>query len=178
MVSKPEYSKVRFNSLHSIENGELLNVNGTVVSGLPAFDPHDLWHSRLRLAINPKDIYKPVDEGCAFLFGGSWGYSWENIRTRFKKYIKANPDADWLKLQSQKVNYGTEAGKELRVDYTINALIVKKIMQEKDFESVRKLVSIGRDQKNLDKYFEVLESITGINRENFNTQIDGLIKEI
>ena len=46
-------------------------------------------------------INRPVDEGCAYLYGGSWGYTWEEVLTRFKNYLAANPNADWLTLYTE-----------------------------------------------------------------------------
>ena len=55
------------------------------------FDPHDLWHERLRLVMKSEVINRPVDEGCAYLYGGSWGYTWQEIITKFKKYAAKTP---------------------------------------------------------------------------------------
>ncbi len=38
------------------------------------FDPHDLFHDRLSLVIPRRQVNKSVDEGCAYLYGGSWGF--------------------------------------------------------------------------------------------------------
>jgi len=128
----------------------------------------------LRAVLSPKDTYKPVDEGCAFLFGGSWGYSWEDIKGRFYDYIKKNNNPDWLKLYEDRLDIGNEQYKPLNMDYIINAFIVKELYKDGDFTKVMKLLSIGRNQTN-EKYFEVLEETMGINRKNFNEEVGKLI---
>ena len=49
------------------------------------FDPHDLWHTRLSMVISRRAVDHSVDEGCAYLYGGSWGYTWDEILKAFKK---------------------------------------------------------------------------------------------
>lgn len=60
------------------------------------FDAHDLWHERLHMVMDRGIINRPVDEGCAYLYGGSWGYSAAEVMAMFKQYAAANPNADWL----------------------------------------------------------------------------------
>ncbi|MBG6129933.1 hypothetical protein IWQ47_001984 [Aquimarina sp. EL_43] len=172
---KVDYNGYSHNTLISNDNTTNLIIDGILASNSEGFDPHDLWHSRVRKILPAKKIYKPVDEGCAFLFGGSWGYSWEEILQKFKRFIALNPDADWITLYNEGKNYGDETNKALRVDYTLNALLVKKINAEKGFSPILKLLSCGK--KNED-YFPVLEEVTGITKNNFNQNIAKLIKQI
>lgn len=174
---KSDYSSVSYNTTMAMERDTSIIVDGLLASGVIKFDPHDLWHSRLRAVLAPKDTYKPVDEGCAFLFGGSWGYSWEDIKGRFYDYIKKNNNPDWLKLYEDKLDIGNEQYKPLNMDYIINAFIVKELYKDGDFTKVMKLLSIGRNQTN-EKYFEVLEETMGINRKNFNEEVGKLIEKI
>jgi len=69
---KADYNGSKNNNLTSHENNQNLMLNGWN-SNLHRFDPHDLWHERLRTVMNGGLINRPVDEGCAYLYGGSWG---------------------------------------------------------------------------------------------------------
>ncbi|MFA7325908.1 MAG: hypothetical protein WC121_04530 [Candidatus Kapaibacterium sp.] len=171
---KSDYSSVNYNSTMAVERDTTIIVNGLLASEVIKFDPHDHWHSRLRAVLAPNDTYKPIDEGCAFLFGGSWGYSWEDIKGRFSDYVKNNNNPDWLKLYEDRLDIGDEQYKPLNMDYIINAFIVKELYKDGDFTKVMKLLSIGRNQTN-EKYFEVLEETMGINRKNFNEEVGKLI---
>lgn len=172
---KLDFSGINFNSSSGVERDTTIIVNGVLASNAIQFDPHDLWHSRLRAVLAPKDTYKPVDEGCAFLFGGSWGYSWEDIKNRFHSFVKTQKDRNWLNSYVEHLDIGDEKGKALRVDYIINALIIKELYKDGDFSKVKQLLSIGRDQPNLDVYFDTLDKVIGINENNFNVEIDRLI---
>jgi hypothetical protein len=172
---KLDYSGINFNTTSAFERDTTIIVNGVLASNVIQFDPHDLWHSRLRAVLAPNDTYKPVDEGCAFLFGGSWGYSWDEIRNRFYKFTKTQVDRDWLSIHEKHPDIGDEKGKALRVDYIINALIIKELYKDGDFSKVKQLLSIGREQTNLDVYFKNLDEVIGINKDNFNEKIDKLI---
>src|SRR5476651_221114 len=142
---KAEYAGIKSDVLSATQNGINLMVNGWYDTP-HRFDPHDLFHDRLRTVMDPNIINRPVDEGCAYLYGGSWGYTWAEIKTRFKKYLEANPQPDWLPLYTSVANF--EAGqKPLKVGYLLNALIAQK-----------------------------LEKLTGINKANFNVQMDKLVK--
>lgn len=59
----------------SLGNRKLI-VFGNSNSSFDEFDPHDLFHSRLAIVIARSKVNKPVDEGCAYLYGGSWGFTW------------------------------------------------------------------------------------------------------
>lgn len=174
---KSDYNGFRRNTLSIIENGRSISINGTLTSDFTAFDPHDLWHDRLRRVVAADIINRPVDEGTAYWYGGgSWGFTWAEIMTRFKTYIAANPDADWLKLYNESVVFNKEKDAPMNVDYMINALFVKKIEKEKGFDAVIELVSCGKKEKGNQNYFEALKKITGIDKEHFNEAVWALIK--
>lgn len=140
------------------------------------FDPHDLWHYRLRNVLSTSIINRPVDEGCAYLYGGSWGLSWTEILALFKKKLAGNPDSDWLALYNSFYNFGESKQEPLIAGYVMNALIVQRIEGEKGFDSVMKLLACGKYEKSNANYFQALDQITGINRSNFNAEIWKLIR--
>jgi len=141
------------------------------------FDPHDLWHARLRKVVSPALINKPVDEGCAFLYGGSWGLSWSQIYQLFMKQIASRRDADWLGFYEKDEDFNNDASKPLMASYMINALIIRQLEKDKGFGAVKTLLSCGQYEKTNDAYFKTLEQLTGINRTNFNERVGKLIRE-
>jgi hypothetical protein len=130
----------------------------------------------LHNVVSTSIINKPVDEGTAFLYGGSWGLTWQQILDKFKTYAAANPNADWLALYNEGKNFDEGAKFPLNIDYTINALLVKKIEKEKGFPSVIELLSCGKYQKDNENYFKALEKITGISKADFSANVWALIK--
>jgi hypothetical protein len=173
---KADYNGSKNNSLSSHENNTILVLNAGY-SDRSRFDAHDLWHERLRLVMKSDIINRPVDEGCAYLYGGSWGYTWQEIITKFKKYASENPNADWITLYTDnKIFDGKE--KPMYVPYFLNALIAQKIEKEKGFASVMELLGCGKREKGDENYFKALEKITGIPKANFNNAISELIKKL
>jgi hypothetical protein len=173
---KEAYNGIKNESLSAHENKANLVVNGGSYYG-SFFDPHDLWHERLRLVMNSAIINRPVDEGCAYLYGGSWGFTWPEIITKFKKFAGENPNADWLTLYTEsKVFDGKE--KPMYVPYMLNALIVQKIEKEKGFAPAMGLLGCGKREKEDENYFKALEKITGISMADFNTSMSELIKNL
>ena len=106
---KADYNGYSHNALSAFENDTNLVVDGTLTSDFTKFDPHDLWHDRLHKVLSPDIINRPVDEGCAYLYGGSWGLSWKEILEKFKAYAAANENADWLALYNESRNFDEKA---------------------------------------------------------------------
>jgi hypothetical protein len=116
-------------------------------------------------------INRPVDEGCAYLYGGSWGISWDQILQKFMAYAAAHSHADWLDLYNRSLNFGDDDRQPMNTDYAINALLVQKIEKEKGFRPVMELLSCGKKEKDNANYFRALEKITGIKMDDFNRQV-------
>jgi hypothetical protein len=172
---KADYAGVISNNLTANENGLILIINGRNASRY-RFDPHDLFHDRLRTVLSNDVINRPVDEGCAYLLGGSWGKSWTEILTMFKAYAKENPNADWLQLYIDAKNYSDDGGKILKVSYAINALIAQQLEKNKGFAAVMELLRCGKKEKGDENYFKALAKLTGINKADFNSKVWNLIK--
>ena len=173
---KLDYNGSKNNSLSEHENNTILTMNAGY-SERSCFDAHDLWHERLRIVMKSDIINRPVDEGCAYLYGGSWGFTWQEIKEKFKKFANDNPNADWITLYTEnKVFDGKE--KPILVPYFLNALIVQKIEKEKGFPAVMELLGCGKREKGDENYFKALEKITGISKANFNTEMWVLIKKL
>ena len=174
---KSDYNGYSHNTLSAFENDTNLVIDGTVTSDFANFDPHDLWHDRLHKVLSPDIINRPVDEGCAYLYGGSWGLSWKEILQKFKAYAAANEKPDWLALYNESRNFDEKATHPLRADFAINALLVQKIEREKGFSAVMEMLSCGKKETDNANYFKALEKITGISKTSFSSSIVRLIKE-
>ncbi|MBE7692242.1 hypothetical protein [Tenacibaculum finnmarkense] len=167
----------RTSGVFSALNGnEQLIVLGNNNETFDNFDPHDLWHDRLSLVISKRKVNKPVDEGCSYLYGGSWGMSWDRIFKRFMKKVANNKDANWIYYKENKTNFGESQAEHLMVDYVVNALIIQKIEKEKGFSGVWELLNCGKYEKGNENYYNALNKITGISKKNYNKEIWKLIK--
>lgn len=151
-----------------------LIVFGNNNSSFNEFDPHDLFHDRLSLVIPRSKVNKPVDEGCAYLYGGSWGFTWKEIFRAFKEQIASNKETNWLEIKETPVSFKT-GNFPNQADYIINALLVKKIEKEKGFSGVWELLNVGPFEKGNEKYYQTLEKLTGITKANYNEKIWELI---
>ena len=173
---KTDYNGSGSSSLSTCYGSDTLIVNSTGGAEFNNFDPHDLWHERLQNVMAREVVNKPVDEGCAYLYGGSWGISWSEILKSFKAKNAGRPETDWLRLYEDLHNFADVQEKHLIATYVINALLVQKIEKEHGFAGVMKLLGCGKYEKGNANYFEVLEKLTGINRSNFNAEIEKLVK--
>jgi len=170
---KMDYNGLNMGDFSAFENNNDLDLVTGDLNDPEVLDIHDLWHSRLHHVIPLSIINKPVDEACAYLYGGSWGISWPDIFKRFKAFM--GTDKDWLKAFNENKNFGADQRYHLYVSYVINALIVQQIEKEKGFDAVKDLLSCGKHEDSNGNYFKALEKITGINRANFNERIGQLV---
>lgn len=138
------------------------------------FGLHDLFHNRLDNKINRDSLNKPVDEGCAYLYGGSWGYSWIEIFKAFKEQICIDKTTNWVEIKENPISFKTGEFPN-SADYIVNALLVKKIEKEKGFAGVWELLNVGAFEKGNEKYYKTLEKLTGITKSNYNIKIWELI---
>jgi hypothetical protein len=171
---KLDYSGYGQSNLSAFENNTDLSLIGRNVNDPAALDLHDLWHSRLHRAVPVAVINKLLDEASAYLYGGSWGISWQEIFKRFKTYMGDNHD--WLTAFNENKNFGTSQRYHLYVSYVISALIIQRIEKEKGFPAVIAFISCGKREASNENYFRALEKIAGITKANFNEQIGKLVK--
>ena len=151
-----------------------LIVFGNNNSNFNEFDPHDLFHDRLSLVIARNKVNKPVDEGCAYLYGGSWGLTWKEIFKAFKEQIASNKNISWTEIKENPVYFKTKQYNN-SADYIVNALLVQKIEKEKGFAGVWELLNVGPFEKGNEKYYQTLEKLTGITKANYDNKIWELI---
>ena len=151
-----------------------LVVFGDNNSNFNEFDPHDLFHDRLSLVIARNKVNKPVDEGCAYLYGGSWGLTWKEIFKAFKEQIASNKNISWTEIKENPVYFKTKQYNN-SADYIVNALLVQKIEKEKGFAGVWELLNVGPFEKGNEKYYQTLEKLTGITKANYDNKIWELI---
>ena len=154
--------------------GRILIVLGNNNSSFNAFDLHDLFHDRLSLVISRSKVNKPVDEGCAYLYGGSWGFTWKEIFKAFKEQIASNKNTNWTEIKETPIYFKT-GNYSNSADYIVNALLVQKIEKEKGFDGVWELLNVGPFEKGNEKYYQTLEKLTGITKANYNEKIWELI---
>lgn len=141
-------------------------------SRLFEFDPHDLWHARLSRIVSRRKVNHAMDEAIATLYGGSWGFTWEELFIEFQKQIAFNKKTDWLALREQRTAYVTD-GRRNPTDFMVNALFVQKIENEQGFPAVLKLLHA----KETEAYFSTLEELTGITKKNYNKEVWKLVKQ-
>lgn len=171
---KSDYNGMKTNVWGAVSGNKKLIVLGNNNADFGNFDPHDLWHDRLSLVIQRSKVNKPVDEGCAYLYGGSWGLTWQEIFNEFKAQIASDKNTNWVDIKETPVSFKTK-GFNNPADYIVNALLVQKIEKEKGFAGVWELMNVGPFEKGNEKYYKTLEKLTGITKENYNAQIWQLI---
>lgn len=148
------------------------------VDNFSDWDPHDTWHGRLSDIVHSSTINRPVDEACAYLYGGSWRiYTPEKIMQLFREYADAHPDANWLALYKDGTNF-VAPPKILKISYVINALIIRELEKEKGFPAVLELLNCGRKEKGDANYFAAVQRLTGVDETRYNEYVWKLVKAI
>lgn len=176
---KSDYNGYANASYSAIVGNHTVVVSGEKwVDGFSDYNRHDSWHDRLRLIVASKTINRPVDEACAYLYGGSWQiYTPEKILSLFREYAAAHPDADWLALYKDGTNF-VPPPKILKISYAINALIVRELEKEKGFPAVLELLNCGRKENGDANYFAAVQRLTGVDEARYNEYVWKLVKAI
>jgi hypothetical protein len=177
VVYKSDYNGRTVGVWGSSFGNRKLIVFGNKNSSFNEFDPHDLFHDRLSFVISRSKVNKPVDEGCAYLYGGSWGLTWDEIFKAFKEQIANNKNTNWAEIKETPIYFKTK-GFNNSADYIVNALLVKKIEKEKGFAGVWEFLTIGPFEKGNEKYYQTLEKLTGITKANYNDKVWELISDV
>lgn len=175
VLYKSDYNGMRGSTWSTHSGNESMVLTGENNAHFDNFDPHDLWHDRLSLVISRSRVYKPVDEGCAYLYGGSWGLSWKQILSTFMEKVANDPNTDWLTLKEKPLNFGASDEKRLMADYVVNALIVQYLEKDKGFEPVWTLLTCGKWEKGNAAYYQTLEKLTGVTKNQYNDFVWRLI---
>ncbi len=176
VLYKRDYKGMRRNALAHSSWGKKILILGLEDPRYEKFDEHDLWHSRLSLKEDRRKIHKPLDEGCAYLYAGSWGMGWKEIFDRFLKEVASDSNANWMDYKEYPYDFGKNAQTHLYADYVVNALLAEHIESLHGFEGVMRLLKSGPYQSGNDTYYQILEELTGISKENYNDQVWSLIR--
>ena len=142
---------------------------------LYGYDLHDLWHNRLSQVISRRKVHRRVDCHIAYLYGGSWGFGWEELFNLFSEKFVVGKNVDWMEHKKSSSYFETNKHKNYTDDF-IGALLVKKIEEEKGFDGVWELLLTKRTKEE-EEYFMVLEKLTGISKKNYNKEVSKLIKK-
>jgi hypothetical protein len=171
---RSDYNGLAYEEFSGDRGNRTVVVSGErMIDGFSDWDTHDWWHGRLHRVVPISTIYRPVDEGMAYLYGGSWRvYNWADILKLFRDYAAAHPGADWLALYKSGVDY-VAGPHNLKISYVINSLIVQRV----GFDAALPLVTCGPREPGDVSYFAALKRVTGVDEKGFNAYIGLLIKE-
>ena len=173
---KSDYNGRSQSSFSAAWADKKLVVLGNGNSEFNEFDPHDLWHDRLGLVVSRSLTYRPIDEGCAYLYGGSWGFSWEQIFSEFKSKVTNDSKIDWCEVKEKPLYFKTGDFNN-SADNIASALLVKYIEKEKGFEGVWQLLNCGKQEPGNIKFYQSLEKVTGVTKDTYNKKIWELVSK-
>ena len=178
------YGRKHVTLTYTYNNTKLIITSTAYDKRVGVLDAHDYFHEKAGEKLESCNTYNHYMVcGAGYLYGGSYGVSWDEIKQKFKtKLMNDNVQRDWLKLYKERYNFGESFEKPeanyLLVTQFINALIVKEIEEKKGFSGVMELLKSGNFRKDSDYFFKELERITGINETNFNEKVNQLLKGI
>jgi hypothetical protein len=177
VLYKSDYNGMQTTSWSTHTPDQIMVLTGENNARFDNFDPHDLWHERLSLVIPRSKVYKPVDEACAYLYGGSWGLSWNQILTRFLEKVASDPNTDWQEVKESPLNFGESDSEHLMADYVVNALIVQHLEKDKGFDAVWAMLTCGKREKGNPSFYQSLEKLTGVTKAQYNEFVWNLIRK-
>ena len=118
-------------------------------------------------------MYWPFVQGLSTYYGG-YGLSYEGLdelKRQFREELDRNPDIDFLK----EFKKGRKSSINRHFSYYVmSAFLCEKVLNEKDFKNVIKLVYSGKDGQ---KFFDNLNEVLGIDESNFHQNIVQIISK-
>jgi hypothetical protein len=168
---------INWNGLDFTVSGKDFSFNTRRLSRTRIYDFHDIFHSRAYRVISQEQRNTYMVCGCAYIYAGSWGMSWEDIQKMFKSRMSYDKKTDWLKLYFERYNFGESMEKHLLVTQYINALIIQKVEKEQGFSAIMELLASGNMYRNRENFFRILKKIAGINEKDFNKEVWKLIAQ-
>ena len=177
IIYKIDFNSIDWQMMNYTVRGKEIAFYTQRMSRQEKLDPHDLFHWRANTAIPQEKRNFYMICGCAYIYGGSWGMSWEDIQKMFKLRMSYDKKTDWLKLYFERYNFGESQAKHLLITQFVNALIIQKVEKEQGFPAVVELLSSGNIYKDRESFFKILEQVTGINEKNFNKKVAQLVDD-
>ncbi|GAB5525371.1 MAG: hypothetical protein Roseis2KO_32430 [Roseivirga sp.] len=169
-------------------NGDARNGHGvdanTIFSVMNNEDfSHDMFHyysGRIHQRINRNWI---TEEGIAYLWGNAYYTDKDGemithprLVQELNTYLAANPETNLVELFTENVKIFNHIAPEISVRSTISGVIAKEVEKQKGMDGIFTLINCGRlDREN--KYFQTIEELLGINRENFNNKVGQLLAD-
>jgi len=178
LSNKSDYNGRSNMSMSYNYNDTTIMVTNIFGDSFDHFDAHDLFHWCAAKAVNSETYNHYMVCAGGYVYGGSWGLSWDEIKEKFKTKMLNSSETDWLKLYVERYNFGDSQSKHLLVTQFINALIIEQIEKEKGFSGVMELLNSGNFRKDRVSFFKELDRITGINESNFNTEVKQLFSQL
>ncbi len=169
-------------------NGDARNGHGvdanTIFSVMNNEDfSHDMFHyysGKIHQRINRNWI---TEEGIAYLWGNAYYTDKDGemithprLVKELRTYLTANPDTNLVELFTENVKIFNHIAPEISVRSTISGVIAKEVEKQKGMEGVFTLINCGRQDRE-NKYFQTIEKLLGINRDNFKDKVGQLIAD-
>jgi hypothetical protein len=128
---------------------------------------HEFIHVYSRKAF-PNSL-KVVDEGYATYFGGSGGFTLDQLKTKAKQYLAAHPDVD---ITANALNFEETIPEGASLTYIFGGLVCRDIETKLGFDGIKKLYELTDEQD----YFDRLKEIIGVDKANYADYINRLLE--
>lgn len=144
---------------------------------------HDIFHYYSG-KINKREHRNWItEEGIAYLWGNAY-YTDKNgemithqsLVTELCKYLANTKNANLYELFKNNDKIFTHIAPEASVRSTISGIIAKEVALEKGSKGITLLINAGR-KNSLESYLKVTDKLLGINKNNFNEEVENLIKK-
>lgn len=144
---------------------------------------HDIFHYYSGQVNERKNRNWITEEGIAYAWGNAYYtdkdgemITHKRLVNELKVYLSQNPNTDLFELFSNNTKIFNHIATEISVRSTISGLIANEVEKKKGMEGILALINAGR-QDRLESYLKVTSELIGIDKENFNSKVETLIKD-
>lgn len=156
-------------------------IGNTIITGLNSEDfSHDIFHFYSAKLFERKNRNWIAEEGIAYSWGNAY-YTDSNgkmierdqLISLLKIYLKENPQESLLELFQNKTKIFNEVSPYVSVRSTISSLICDEVQRKKDIEGLKVLINSGKGEAN---FFNAIDNLLGINKNNFDKELEKLLE--
>ncbi len=139
---------------------------------------HDLVHGYV-LKIRTNTWNSAAEEGLAYYWGNAYYtdakggmIDFSEMKTALKDYLQAHPDSTVTSLFRHNAKVFPDLAPEVSARSVISAVLFAYVEKIKGVEGVKTFINCGKGD---DNYFNTLNGLTGISRENFEVKVRALL---
>ena len=143
---------------------------------------HDVFHYYSGKINKRENRNWITEEGVAYAWGNAFYtdedgemITFKRLVNELKKYLTEKPNTNLFELFSNNIKIFNHIAPEISVRSTISGIIASEVEKKKGKDGILALINAG-SQDRMESYLKLTNELIEVNKDNFNSKVDKLIK--